>query len=491
MFAISLQVLATIEVAGNELRFGTSDLLLPVLLLFVLWKWLKDDRVLPDWRAGHFWVWVGILTFWIGLSVINGRLQIGEWQVWAVVNKGIGWLLLVGYLLLGGWLTAFYDARLRTLFVKAFILCTWITCGYSLARYFLFLHRGLFGIEMSNYDRVVGFFVNPNAFGIFVAAVIVLQVSYWDRSRLFPPVLANLGLGVSLLSVAFTASRSAWLGFAVALPVLFLTGRVQLLPVLRGALLGLVLGVVVLFGPATVLYSTAIVAQGVAALGITTSNTTGDAGPSGQVTNLKMRPYFKRPYLLRETVTQDTALAERVASALKALEMWRNAPIVGEGLGSYRRRIEGHSGFAGTIHNSFLWLLAETGSVGALLFTAFFWIVLRSLYRASRLPEADPLLFGVFGVLLVLAGASIGTEIMYQRYLWFLTGLALALPRPAAGSPAPWAWASSPLPSRTTTMPKQARTLPESLIILILPVLIPDTPPGACPRLQRRRKRLW
>ena len=341
LFAISLQVLATIEVAGNELRFGTSDLLLPVLLLFVLWKWLKDDRVLPDWRAGHFWVWVGILTFWIGLSVINGRLQIGEWQVWAVVNKGIGWLLLVGYLLLGGWLTAFYDARLRTLFVKAFILCTWITCGYSLARYFLFLHRGLFGIEMSNYDRVVGFFVNPNAFGIFVAAVIVLQVSYWDRSRLFPPVLANLGLGVSLLSVAFTASRSAWLGFAVALPVLFLTGRVRFLPVLRGALTGLVLGVAILFGPATVLYGTAIVAQGVAALGTTTfsttgssttgSSTTGDAGSSGEVTNLEWETYYTRPYLLRGTVAQDTALDERVASALKALEMGRNAPIVGGG----------------------------------------------------------------------------------------------------------------------------------------------------------------
>ena len=446
LFAISLQVLTTIEVGGNELRFGTSDLLLPVLLLLVLWNWLKDDGVFPDWRVDHFWVWVGVLTFWIGLSVVNGRLQIGEWQVWAVVNKGAGWLILVGYLLLGGWLTAFYDVRLRRLFVKVFILCTWIACGYSLARYFLFLHRGLFGTETSSYDRVVGFFANPNAFGIFVAAVIVLQVSYGDRRRLFPPVLANLGLGVTLLSVAFTGSRSAWLGFAVALPMLFLTGRVQLLPVLRGAFTGLVLGAVILFGPATVLYGTAIVAQGVAALGTaisstmgssttgsstTGSSTTGSSTTGGEVTNLEWEAYFTRPYLLRGTVAQDTALDERVASALKALEMWRNAPIVGEGLGSYRRGIEGHSGFAGTIHNSFLWLLAETGSVGALLFAAFFWIVLRSLYRASRLPEADPLPASVFGVLVVLAGASIGTEIMYQRYFWFLMGLALALPRPA------------------------------------------------------------
>ena len=176
-------------------------------------------------------------------------------------------------------------------------------------------------------------------------------------------------------------------------------------------------------------------AQGVAALGITTSSTTGSsttghAGSAGEVTNLEWEAYFTRPYLLRGTVAQDTALDERVASALKALEMWRNAPIVGEGLGSYRRGIEGHSGFAGTIHNSFLWLLAETGSVGALLFAAFFWLVLRSLYRAGRLPEADPLPASVFGMLVLLAGASIGTEIMYQRYFWFLMGLALTLPQP-------------------------------------------------------------
>lgn len=31
-------------------------------------------------------------------------------------------------------------------------------------------------------------------------------------------------------------------------------------------------------------------------------------------------------------------------------------------------------------------------------------------------------------MLLVFAGASVGTEILYQRYLWFLLGLALAVP---------------------------------------------------------------
>jgi O-antigen ligase len=143
---------------------------------------------------------------------------------------------------------------------------------------------------------------------------------------------------------------------------------------------------------------------------------------------LEIDSIMKSPYLINKENVQKNSVQARIASAFKALEMWRGAPIIGEGLGSYRHAIEGQSDIADTIHNSFLWLLAETGLVGALLFLAFFGIVLYSLYRASRVPNADPLIAGVFGVLLVFAGASIGTEIMYQRYFWFLMGLAICLP---------------------------------------------------------------
>ena len=99
-----------------------------------------------------------------------------------------------------------------------------------------------------------------------------------------------------------------------------------------------------------------------------------------------------------------------------------------------RHRVVDRDDISGTIHNSILWLLAETGLIGAALFSIFFLIVTRNLYLAGRAPEADPLLFGVLGILLVFAGASIGTEVLYQRYLWFLTALALAVPRQSGQS---------------------------------------------------------
>jgi O-antigen ligase len=240
--------------------------------------------------------------------------------------------------------------------------------------------------------------------------MIVLQVALTDRERFASPFATNLGMGAALLTIVFAGSRSAFLGLAVALPVILLMDRRRLAPVLRGALTASVLGMAILFGPP-------LIGQGLSALEGTGVSMDADDG------------FFMRlPYLINKEMAQKNAVQERIASAFKALEMWRGAPIIGEGLGSYRHAIEGQSDIADTIHNSFLWLLAETGLVGALLFLAFFGIVLYSLYRASRVPNADPLIAGVFGVLLVFAGASIGTEIMYQRYFWFLMGLAICLP---------------------------------------------------------------
>ncbi len=118
-----------------------------------------------------------------------------------------------------------------------------------------------------------------------------------------------------------------------------------------------------------------------------------------------------------------------IASTRAALRAWREAPILGIGIGTYYQAYRDVPKVADTIHNTFLWLLTETGIVGAGLFSGFFLAVLLALLRCARAPPAgDPFLWGTVGVLLVFAGASVGTEILYQRYFWFLLGLALAVP---------------------------------------------------------------
>ena len=108
-----------------------------------------------------------------------------------------------------------------------------------------------------------------------------------------------------------------------------------------------------------------------------------------------------------------------------AIAYWMEHPVVGIGLGSYRWRSQEEkiSLHSYHIHNTGIWLLTEMGLVGLLLFSGFFLVLFITL--VSKRKNADALSIGVTGVLLVMIGASAGTEILYQRYLWFLLGMAL------------------------------------------------------------------
>lgn len=437
LFAVSLQVLTTVEIGGNELRFGTSDLLLPVLLALVALKWLGEGGGMPEWRIRYIWGWIGLLTLWMGFALVQGRLQMGEWSTWALLNKGAGWLVLVAYLLLGGWMAALLDGRLRLLFVRALTLFAWLACAYSLVLYSLYLNRRALGIDIL-YPRPMGFFDNPNAFGIFIATVVVLHLVYSSRKPLFTTRMDSFGLALTLSTILLTASRSSWLGIALALPALLWMKQIPWTLLAKGVVVGLLLTTATVYGPPVAKIAVLSIEQAVEQAYAEYKGAEYKGAEYKGAKETRILGKLRTPraiYFTRKRFDIDVGLKERTASVYEAFDMWRESPITGKGLGSYRHRIANRDRIAGTIHNSGLWLLAETGLVGALLFSAFFFLVLRSLYRAGQAPGSDPLIPGVFAVLLVLAGASIGTEVLYQRYLWFLTGLALAVPRPEKSAP--------------------------------------------------------
>ena len=120
--------------------------------------------------------------------------------------------------------------------------------------------------------------------------------------------------------------------------------------------------------------------------------------------------------------------SDRLAISVRALNLWREAPIIGVGLGTFIYLERKNSQRAVTIHTTFLWLLTEAGLIGVGLYAGFAMMCFLTLLRADRGKQADPLATGMLGIGLVFLGASVGTEVMYQRYFWFLLGLALFLP---------------------------------------------------------------
>ncbi len=420
LFAVSFQVLTTIEVRGVSLRVSSSDLLLPFLAITLFVKWVRDDARLPEWHIPYFWGWLAFLTVWMGISVLNGHLRADSWQTWALVNRGVGWLVLLAYLLAGGWMGAFLTVRVRHAFLKTFVLFGWAVCAGLLVLYSLALYGIIPNSDASlYYPRIIGFFANPNAFGIAMAAAAALLAPALTRATLFRPTLWYLGMTLLCVSIVLTVSRSAWMGLSLAAVAFVVTKILRWRDLAIVAGMSAVLVLVVLNGPG-ILFHAATFFSPVASVSTNSVN--------ANAKNLnRLSPYLDSSFS-RKT---DPGIRERLSSMQAALTYWRQAPILGVGIGTYYQDYKDVPHVANTIHNTFLWLLTETGLIGAALFSGFFLTVFIALLRQARASPADPFLTGVLGMLLVFAGASIGTEVLYQRYFWFILGLALVVPRRA------------------------------------------------------------
>ncbi len=425
LFAISLQVLTTIKLGGTSLRISSSDLLLPVLALMLYIKWTREGAPQPKWRIQNFWGWLAILTLWMGVSLLIGRLNSENWQTWALFNKGIGWLILLAYLLVGGWMGAFREARIRDAFLRSMMLFAWVMCACLLVLYSLALYNLIPSASQSfYYPRIAGFFANPNAFGIAMATMAALFAPFLARGILFSPRVSYIGMTLLCAAVFLSVSRSAWLGLLLAALAFVITKVLHWRDLIRVAVVSTALVLAALHGPGVVDDAIVFVHRTATSISLRTQ----DDAP---ITS-SMRPRLTRMKAYLDSALEQPAnpgIEERLASMHAALEAWREAPIMGIGIGTYYQAHRDLPNVADTIHNTFLWLLTETGIIGAGLFTGFFVVVSLALLRGARAPPAgDPFLWGMLGVLLVFAGASVGTEILYQRYFWFLLGLALAVP---------------------------------------------------------------
>jgi hypothetical protein len=121
----------------------------------------------------------------------------------------------------------------------------------------------------------------------------------------------------------------------------------------------------------------------------------------------------------------------RWQSLSDGLAMFLQSPLVGAGLGAFMNA----NGGILQIHSTPIWLLAETGLIGLIIFAT---PAIRLFVASWREGRADPIAAMTVSVLLAFALMSSVHEMMYQRVLWLLLGAAavrtvIAAPPPAAG----------------------------------------------------------
>ena len=336
----------------------------------------------------------------------------GAWQSWAVVNKAGGWLALLGYFALGLWLGSEQGAR--DIFLRLFLITGWIASVVSLGLFVLFNYGIQFPMTGPIF-RLQGFSANPNAFAIIVACQLVLQMCLVRREILFPRWLHYAGMTIGLLALFYAGSRSAWVGFAFAAFVMLSMRQLPLREVSIALLLAVAANALVLdvprLAPSVAQYvRTAVQPDTVVA----------DPAPAVEY---RRNPYR---YVARAGIVSDPGAQDRVEMTLRALSYWKESPVVGVGLGNYMRLSQRDGYGANAPHSTGLWILTEMGLVGLAMFLVFFLVCLRTLmWRQGRL-ETDEIRLGIAAAMLVMAASSIGTEVLYQRYLWVLLGIGLA-----------------------------------------------------------------
>lgn len=369
---------------------------------------------LPTWRLSRFNTHLAAMTAVVAFAFLFGWVANG-WSGWAFTNRLVGWFVLLAYLATGALIVkvggeAGLDALAWTYVIAAItivgievVIFAGITAGFQIP------------LEIVRY-RIEGFAQNANAFALQLLLAVAIVLSRRMATRTQVAVLAFVFLGLWL-----TGSKAGLIALAVVLAVsLFFdfsrTSRIG------AALLVAAAAVLVINWLPDIIFTVSQTAEQIGRkLATLFCETCGGTAPSATL--------VKRDFSAVAVVASgyESSSVERAASLRGAWQMFLAHPVAGAGLGAF---LEQHARTAGAplvIHSTPLWLLAETGIIGFLVFgTPFLRILVQQAGPARQRHSAAQML------VLILVGfgtMALVHELLYQRALWLLLGAALMVPR--------------------------------------------------------------
>ncbi|MFH1026080.1 MAG: O-antigen ligase family protein [Nitrospirota bacterium] len=144
------------------------------------------------------------------------------------------------------------------------------------------------------------------------------------------------------------------------------------------------------------------------------------------------------PTFSRLQYSQDESFSWRMDTYRQAFEMVRDKPVLGVGTGNYLVEYYNYLSttpmlsryFMGWLHNSYLQIWAENGTVGLLIFLCFFISIfsgLLSVYRNAQDQEMKALSLGLLTAFSGYAVEFSGVPILGQELGWMISGLSVAL----------------------------------------------------------------
>lgn len=330
-------------------------------------------RELPKWNVPWFNGCLLFISLAYAYSYFVGVFSFGN-TGWAS-GKLIGWVVILGYLF-AGYLVVRHFQRSGFLRLSQLMLVT-ITIILLVNIVMWILHVNNIVVFANFHYILEAYSGNRNALAFQVLVVFCLTLS-------FSPIyirlaggggrtsLLTLSLSIMVAAVLITASRSAMGTLFVVLAVAFVFGMVRRIYVFKVACFG-----VFLFSGSHV--------GAFAAL----------------------------------PISSESSDLARWALIVESFNMWIENPIFGAGLGAFYYNSFDLIGFSVVVHNTALWVLAEFGLVGFLIFIVPFLLIFKyAVIGCNERFVSNALIL----LLLVFSLMSLFHEVFYQRTFWLALG---------------------------------------------------------------------
>ncbi|MFZ5589656.1 MAG: O-antigen ligase family protein, partial [Pseudomonadota bacterium] len=398
--AVAVFFQAHLSLPGGVVNLNLADPF-AILALAAVGLHAMFSRQAPGWRIKRFNLALGAISLLLLFGFVRGWSEIGVTQ-WALAGRLLGWLVLLGYLSAGYLIVA--NAGLHGLRRLAETLAAAAAVVVTIQVILRLLdHWGMIaGVQLTpNFEGYAG---NRNAFAFQLLAVMALVLGY---SRVYarygaglrrsarPWVFAVL-LGVVLAGLVWTSSRAGLLAGLVMLLLAGTSRRADRRMLGWGLIFAAMLWAGVWLG---------------------TQYAPVQSAP------VQSAPVQSAP--VQSAISSDISNQERWATFIRAVELWRESPLLGAGLGVFIAKSSSWLGHPQVIHNTPLWILAEFGLVGVAVLGWVFFLLTRHAVRLGKFSPARDIL-----LLLILAFAvfSLAHEIFFQRIFWFVLGAVLARP---------------------------------------------------------------
>lgn len=412
-----------------------------VLALLTLGVSSVSSRKPPRWRSVGFNRMLLLFGALLLIGYLVGWMKIGATQ-WALSARIVGWIVLLGYLSAGYLLVAYAGNRgIRHLLAVLASAATFVVVWHVAIR-LMYGHGFAVPDPSPNFE---GFSGNRNAFAFQLLSVLALYLPY---SKVYSrvPIAGDKGIfaswrywvpiGVMVAGILWSASRAGVLAGAIMLLVAYFRKALDRKSIFWGLVFALTLWCTVW----ALQNSAMLIAAVVSGLILVIETVTTAVNPLLKLLGIGIESKGIVDVLtgvggqsmpssagIQSGISGAESNHERIATLLYGLEMWRNSPIIGEGLGVFIANSMERFGHTTVIHSTPVWILAEFGLMGAVVLgVAFVKLAVYSLktgHAGSGLTRSALLL-----LLLMFAVFSQFHEMLFQRIFWLVGGALLGAP---------------------------------------------------------------